>query len=307
MCNHWREEVEPPLSTAFWCHVVDDLAQLGTQKIHLTGGEPTLKPDLEDLIAHITTRRIRVTMTSNATLITPKRARSLTQAGLQRINISLDSPDPSIHNQIRGVSEAWEKAVAGFRALRPYLKKGRMQINTVVSATNYKSLIHLPELARQLKADRIHLIPLDPHTPEINVMTPAQIQEYNREVGPLIARWGLAYGVLQNREEAFPFGIKLRDIQASAEGLYARGYYDHHPCFAPWSHALIDHVGQVKICCMMPHDPILGDLRQHSFRDIWTGFAYQQLRQKETFPLMQACRRCDMFLKQNRQLLQLVK
>lgn len=306
MCNHWREDVDPPLSTAFWYGVVDDLAQLGTQKIHLTGGEPTLKADLEDLIAYITRRGIRVTMTSNATLITPKRAHSLTQAGLQRINISLDSPDPKIHNQIRGIPEAWEKAVTGFSSLRPHLKKGRMQINTVVSGANYKSLIHLPELARKLKADRIHLIPLDPHTEEMSSLTPAQIEEYNQEIGPIIARWGLAYGVIQKREEAFPFGVKSSDIKASAKGFYARGYYDHHPCFAPWIHALIDHVGQVKICCMMPHDPILGDLRKQSFREIWAGLKYQQLRQKATLPLLEACRRCDMFLDQNRQLLRLL-
>jgi len=50
----------------------------------------------------------------------------------------------------------------------------------------------------------------------------------------------------------------------SIEKLYARDYNNNHPCFAPWTHALIDRVGRVSVCCMMLNKPIIGDLRQQS-------------------------------------------
>ncbi len=306
MCNHWRDPVQPPLDTAFYRGLIDELAQLGTRKIHLTGGEPTLRPDLEDLIAHMSHRGIRATMTTNASLITAERARSLVEAGLNKVNISIDSPDPEVHDRVRGVMGAWQRTTQGFRHLRSQLKPGKMQINTVISAANYLSLGDLPRLALSLGADRIHLIPMDPHTPDLSCLSVAQIREYNRQVGPQILRQGLSQGLIQRRSQAFPFGIWPRQIQQSARGLYAHGYYDRHPCFAPWTHALIDHQGLVSVCCMSPHQPVLGDLKRQSFREIWTGSGFGALRHCEKEPQLEACRYCDMFLDQNRRLTRLI-
>lgn len=306
MCNHWRDPAEPPLDIEFYRALFDELATLGTRKIHLTGGEPTLRPDLEELIAHIQARGMRATMTTNASLIMPERAQSLAEAGLNKVNISIDSPDPELHDRVRGVAGAWQRTTQGFQHLRQHLKPGKMQINTVISAANYLSLTELPQLALTLKADRLHLIPMDPHTPDLDCLTVEQIRDYNRRVAPTIARLGLAHGLLQRRDQAFPFGTRRSQIHQSAEGLYAHGYYDRHPCFAPWTHALIDHRGLVSQCCMSPHQPILGDLKRHSFQQIWTGSGFAALRHCDRTPQLEACRHCDMFLPQNRQLARLL-
>lgn len=306
MCNHWRDPTDPPLDTDFYRGLIDELALLGTRKIHLTGGEPTLRPDLEDLIAHIQQRGLRATLTTNASLITAERARSLADAGLNKANISIDSPDPEVHDRVRGVTGAWQRTTQGFRYLRTHLKPGKMQINTVISTANYLSLGSLPKLATQLGADRIHLIPMDPHTPDLGCLSEAQIREYNRQVAPQIARGGLSQGLIQRREQAFPFGTQTGQIRRSAQGLYAQGYYDRHPCFAPWTHALIDHRGLVSVCCMSPHQPILGDLKIHSFQQIWTGSGFRELRRCQGLPQLEACRHCDMFLDQNRRLARLI-
>jgi MoaA/NifB/PqqE/SkfB family radical SAM enzyme len=69
MCNHWRDESEDPLDVNFFKYLVGELAEMGCKKIHLTGGEATLRPNLEELIAYIRDRQIRPTMTTNATRI----------------------------------------------------------------------------------------------------------------------------------------------------------------------------------------------------------------------------------------------
>ncbi len=53
---------------------------------------------------------------------------------------------------------------------------------------------------------------------------------------------------------------------------------------------------------MLREGPILGDLRQQSFAEVWAGENYAALRQNEVLPLFSTCRRCDDFLAENRQL-----
>lgn len=304
MCRHWRWTREAPLDLNRLKIVVDELADLGCHKIHLSGGEPTLYPDLAALIAHTSSRGLRVTMTTNATLLTRPRAEALADAGLHAANISLDSPDPRLHDRIRGVKGAWKRTLKGFRALRRELKKGKLRINSVVGRLNYASLVDLPALAAELGADSLNLIPLDEHTGDLPRLSKRQISDYNERIAPVVAEKALALGLIQEARQVYPFGLTSQEARLSKQGLYAQGYYDHHPCFAPWTHTLIDHMGRVSICCMLREAPIMGDLRQQSFSEIWAGANYADLRALagEALPLFATCRRCDDFLTQNRQL-----
>lgn len=81
-----------------WDHIVDvvkAVTPLGVRKIRLTGGEPLIRNDLEDLIERIASVDgiTDISMTTNAALLTRKRATSLNSAGLKRINVSLDAMD----------------------------------------------------------------------------------------------------------------------------------------------------------------------------------------------------------------------
>ncbi len=81
-----------------WDHIVSVVkaaAPLGVRKIRLTGGEPLIRNDLEDLIERIANVDgiEDISMTTNAALLTKQRAESLRSAGLKRINVSLDAID----------------------------------------------------------------------------------------------------------------------------------------------------------------------------------------------------------------------
>ncbi|SDX04876.1 cyclic pyranopterin phosphate synthase [Amycolatopsis xylanica] len=75
--------------------------RLGVTDIRLTGGEPLLRPGLEGLIAEISALepKPRLSMTTNGIGLA-KRATSLAEAGLRRINVSLDTLDPEIFVRI---------------------------------------------------------------------------------------------------------------------------------------------------------------------------------------------------------------
>jgi MoaA/NifB/PqqE/SkfB family radical SAM enzyme len=306
MCNHWRWASDAPLKLDQLNPIVDELAELGCRKIHLSGGEPTLHPHLADLVAHISGRGLRVTMTTNATMITRERAGLLAEAGLNGVNVSIDSPNPHLHDRIRGVKGSWKRAVKGCRALRKELKKGKVRINTVVGRLNYASLVDLPDMAAELGVDFLNLIPLDEHTGDLQRLSKRQIGDYNEHIAPVVAEKSLTLGLMQHPSQAYPFGLTYQAARLSKNGFYAQGYYEQRPCFAPWTHALIDHLGRVSICCMLREGPIMGDLRQQSFAEIWTGANYTALRTAETLPLFATCRRCDDFLEENRRIAEIV-
>lgn len=98
--------------------VVRAAATLGVRKIRLTGGEPLVRRDLEVLVEQI--RAVPgitdLSMTTNASLLTPARATSLRNAGLQRINVSLDAMDDDTFKRVNDVGVPVQKVLDGIDA-----------------------------------------------------------------------------------------------------------------------------------------------------------------------------------------------
>lgn len=303
MCNHWRERREPPVPSERFLAVIQELAGLGTRKIHISGGEPMLRPQVPEIVEQATALGIKVTMTTNGTLIDKVKAKRLVEGGLRGVNISIDSPARKMHEKIRGVEGAFKATAKAVRLFKRYRHKGKLsiRINTVVSRTNYQTLGGLPDLAHELGADGINLIPVDDHCGEILSMRRKDIALFNKEIAPRIADRALALGLMVSDEDAFPFGRSETEIRLGRAGRYAFGYYDKHPCYAPWTHTLIDFNGDVYVCCMTRERmPPLGNIRNLSFGEIWESPAYRQVRLNMHPPSLAACKSCDDFVEQNR-------
>jgi cyclic pyranopterin phosphate synthase len=121
--------------------------ELGVVKIRLTGGEPLVRNDLESLI-----RRLKgidglqdLSLTTNASLLSTKRAATLREAGIDRINISLDSLEAKTFGQLNGVGYPVEDVLAGVEnACRAGFKQ--VKVNMVVqSGRNEASILPMLE------------------------------------------------------------------------------------------------------------------------------------------------------------------
>lgn len=90
---------------------------LGVEKIRLTGGEPLLRADLPDLIRALKQELgVRdVALTTNGWLL-EKLAPALHSAGLNRLNVSLDSLDPAIAGRMNGLGFAPDRVLRGITA-----------------------------------------------------------------------------------------------------------------------------------------------------------------------------------------------
>jgi len=92
-CNEF-DDSSAPVETAEMLRRIDKLAALGTTIITISGGEPLLHPELDELIRRIRGHGCLATMITNGLLLTPKRIRELNAAGLDYLQISIDNVTP---------------------------------------------------------------------------------------------------------------------------------------------------------------------------------------------------------------------
>ncbi|MCI4336045.1 MAG: GTP 3',8-cyclase MoaA [Thermoplasmata archaeon] len=94
--------------------VVRVASRLGVDRVKLTGGEPTLRTDLVEIVSRISPHLSEVSMTTNG-LRLETLARPLKEAGLARVNVSLPSLEPSVYRELTGV-DGVGAAIRGIRA-----------------------------------------------------------------------------------------------------------------------------------------------------------------------------------------------
>jgi radical SAM protein with 4Fe4S-binding SPASM domain len=91
--------------------------ELGTHLITLGGGEPTIRPDLEQVVRLAVRRHFKVRLVTNGMLVDDRRAVSLRDAGLSAVQVSLDGATAATHELVRGPG-SWARAMRGVEAFK---------------------------------------------------------------------------------------------------------------------------------------------------------------------------------------------
>ncbi len=115
----------------------------------ITGGDPLMRCDLWDVISYAVERGVRVSLAPSVTPIFDSNIiRRIADSGISGVSISVDSPDPNIHDSIRGYRGIWDRSV---RVIRELIDRGvRVQVNTVVMKPTLEKLPEMVELLRKL-------------------------------------------------------------------------------------------------------------------------------------------------------------
>ena len=92
-CNEY-DDVSKPIALETVKSRIDHLARLGTNIVTLSGGEPLLHPELDEIIAHMRSHPIIAGMITNGYLLTADRIQRLNRAGLDHLQISIDNVMP---------------------------------------------------------------------------------------------------------------------------------------------------------------------------------------------------------------------
>jgi GTP 3',8-cyclase len=129
---------------------VDLFKKSGVERIRLTGGEPLLRPDIEEIVAGISSLGPLkdLALTTNGQLLA-KHAAKLKRAGLKRVTVSLDAVDPLVFKKMSGGRGSYRSVLEGIdEAITQGLTP--LKINTVLEkGVNEDQLLPLVELASQ--------------------------------------------------------------------------------------------------------------------------------------------------------------
>lgn len=132
--------------------------------VSFTGGEPTLCGDLPDLVRYARhTLGMRVNLITNGTQIDSALARALEEAGLHSAQVSIESPDPEVHDALTGHAGSYSQSLRGLRQLQD--TGILVHTNTTVNRLNVDTLLGMPALVRDLGLERFSMnlvIPMRP-------------------------------------------------------------------------------------------------------------------------------------------------
>lgn len=126
-CNIWKND-EGEMTTEQILRLIDELAELGTYRINLFGGEPLLREDIGVLIKHGKERGISMTLDTNGSLVLKKIGEI---KNLDSILISLDGPE-EIHDKQRGKG-SYKKVMGAIKAV----KSMNLPLTTLTVLTRY--------------------------------------------------------------------------------------------------------------------------------------------------------------------------
>ena len=102
----------PELTTAQWKEILAKLRAANVPQVTFTGGEPTLRADLVELVE--AAQWFVTRLNTNGRLLTPELCRRLYEASLDSVQVTLYSHDPAVHNALVG-AEGFDDTVAGIR------------------------------------------------------------------------------------------------------------------------------------------------------------------------------------------------
>jgi pyrroloquinoline quinone biosynthesis protein E len=148
------QRAEDELSTDQWKQVFRQAAHLGILHLHLTGGEPLARKDLDELIRSARDAGLYINMITSGVGLTEERLASLVDAGLEHLQLSFQDLDEASANHIAGA-----RAHALKLALIPTLKKFPLAftVNLVVHRMNLDHLEAFLALAEELGPDRLEI------------------------------------------------------------------------------------------------------------------------------------------------------
>ncbi|NIS82794.1 MAG: radical SAM protein [Anaerolineales bacterium] len=115
-CYNARSRNYPEIGTKAWQHIIDRLWEIGVPHVCFTGGESTLRDDLPDLINHAHSKgQIVGLLTNGRRLEDEVFIQSLVEAGLDHVQITIESSEPTIHDAMVRAEGAWQQTVYGIQ------------------------------------------------------------------------------------------------------------------------------------------------------------------------------------------------
>jgi PqqA peptide cyclase len=274
------ERVNTELTTEEWQKVMRQAAQLGILQIHLSGGEPTVRRDLEEIVKTAADAGLYTNLITAAVLLTRERLMKFKEAGLDHVQISIQDVDTAAENadRIAGYKggSAKKKIVAGWVRELGF----PLTINAPIHRHNIHSVEAIINYAVELGAGRVEI---------------AHVQYY---------AWALKNraALMPTREDFMAAAKVVEKARERLKGvlvidMVVPDYYAKFPkpCMGGWGRGIINVTPQGRVLPCHAAESIKGlefdNVRDKPLAEIWLGGAAFQ-KYRGTSWMKEPCRTC---------------
>jgi MoaA/NifB/PqqE/SkfB family radical SAM enzyme/SAM-dependent methyltransferase len=319
MCNRWKWIKDNPklakeMNLAQLQKLFSELKKVGTKKILISGGEPLIREDFQEIIKSIKSNGMEITIVTNGTLMNNKIADVLEKASAETI-FSLDGSKAEIHDLSRGVKGTWQRTIEGIKKVVATKKKvdgGKVGINCTIQSLNASDIYNIAEVADNLGVDFIRFGIT--HGQSRTSVSYRAVEELRKAVEKIRNKR------FHMKVIASPYLIGLvngtLNVKYFKRGLPAYELFKNDPvtCMLCYQCSLIDAAGDVYPCSYSYFDnqPFnksyntkrrqnrIGNVLKEPFGKIWTSSRYAKFR-KDHNPVRiensaNCCGQCEHYL-----------
>ncbi len=282
-CEHCYQDAssaeERELTTEEGMKMIDEIARAGFKIMIFSGGEPLMRPDIFDLVAHAASVGLRPVFGTNGTLLTAEVAQRLKSSGACAMGISVDSLDPAKHDRFRGLENAYDLTMKGIQNCKdaglPF------QLHTTVVDWNKEEICDITDFAVSVGAVAHYIFFLIPVGRGKHIEGEKLAVQQNEQ---------LLHDIMLKSAQV-PIDVKPTCApqftrvakQLGVETRFSRG------CLAGLTYCVIGSQGVVRPCAYMTEEA--GDVHDTPFDQIWRDApVFQKLRTQE---YKGSCGTCD--------------
>lgn len=292
-------------------NTIVDLKKMGCNQLTLSGGEPTLSPNLIEIISFATKNDIQVALNTNGYLLNKEYIYKLIESGLKIFTFSVDSPIEKQHDEIRGLKGCYKNIVNSIDIINDYNEKSNNKvyvlINCVLLKENIGDIHKFTEFYEKHPFRHINLSPASLATEwdqwttqNENLRTSVEdIQNFKEEVFPILQNYNWPIQISDPYEEGKENILK---------NIHSKYSYVPSECYIPFLHVVIQSNGDVIPCCYADDRFLMGNVNEDSLVEIWNNNKYRVFREKaKNCKQIDMCQSCRQYMKINDQIKQRMK
>ena len=244
-CDIWKNKATD-LSTEIWLNTLDRMAEwVGPASVNFVGGEPFLRKDLEQLMAHAVALGNEVSFNTNAWLLTKKRVQAVADAGVDIAYISMDGFRKETVDHSRGRKGSWDKCMEAMEHL-DQAQGPRVVIACILTGQNAAEIEALIGFVKK-RGYQLVVHPLyqnfgeveyDPHWYRSSELWPRDLASVDAAIARLVAE----------RKAGGPVCNSVGQLHAMKGYYAAPDVFNGLSCKAGHSDISFDPQGNVRLC-----------------------------------------------------------
>jgi len=273
------ERANVELTAREWGEAFRRAAEIGALQLHLSGGEPTVRRDLEEILAFAVDAGLYTNLITSGVTLTRERLEGLAKIGLDHVQLSIQDVEPENADRIAHYEGGFEK--------KRHVAQWTVELGlglTINAPMHRQNIAHLPQIidfAVDMEAQRIEIAHIQYYAWALKNRA-ALIPTREAFLGTV----GIVEDAKQRLQGVLNFDFVIHDHYASRPKACAGGWGRSIVVVTPSGKALPCHAAQT-----IP-DLLFDDVRERDLADIWrNGAAFDAFRGTDW--MQEPCRSCD--------------